>query len=361
MLPRPISASSLSLSSLHGRPGASMLCLAVIVGALSACDEPAVNPDVGLQDVVHDSHVHDAASDAGVDISSDAVTDMTNDDGSTPPQAVCLGATVKPSGGSDVTFCDQAYAERPFIRLPADSATVVYASLHLGEWVTRNGALQPSVPSAITDAEHGPDGVALDRYGYAIYRLTVVGSAVTEASVAVLVDDRLFLQQLQGLFFTGVVARRTSVDQFELVPTLPIAVRMGAALTLSDTPDGLHGYPIHTLAASVVNLTTNVRLPDGSCMPALSAATDSPFASEPGLVFSRIPNMHGGFDDVIVVDFPELGTSNMGNGGYLAPIGLASETPPPSISYGSDPHGAPGYGPSLSIDQVDSLVDGCTL
>lgn len=266
----------------------------------------------------------------------------------------CLEMDTVDTGDGPISRCLTGHADPPFVRLPPDTATTRYASFNGTHFVDRQGQ-NLDVPANAIDGEVADENHG-DRYGYAIYRLTFEGGTFTALTPAVLLDDRVFLERLKGVHFQGAISRHLGEGEYELDPSLPIALTLEDAIELSNEPDSLHGYPIHTIYARLANLDTGITRPDGSCLAALTdAGAQNPFAglTDVRLPMSRIPNMHGGFDDVIVIAWPDaVGGSNMGGGGYLTPIELARDAAPAPIAYGSHPHGNPTSAPTLSVEQV---------
>ena len=316
------------------------------IALLCALAAPGCLPDTSLDDGGRqDAQIEDAGAADG------QVGDAGGDDGEICPQTEPMR-----SGETDTVRCIQGFADRPYVRPPADTDEILYVSFNGEDFVSRSGPVAVDVPAAIVEREFGHGApVQGDRYGYAIYKLSMSNGAFVDLSPAVIVDDQVFLNALTDRHFQGVISRKLGPDTYEVVPTLPVALTVRPTVRLSAEPDDLHGFPIHTVDATIANISTGITRPDGACLPALGdAGAEDPFgAIDPTVTFSRIPNMHGNFDDVVVVEWPaEIGGSNMGSGGYQMPILLASPTAPEPIVYGSEPHGAPGASPSLHVTEV---------
>jgi len=272
------------------------------------------------------------------------------------------------SDGHAVIMCDQGFAEAPFVRPPPDEGAVVYGGLDMGakQLVTRGGRIDLGAALAsLVGTEQGPSGPSGDRYAYAIYRATLgTSQEVQSVAPAIIIDDAVFMQSyLIDIDLEGTISKRTGTDMlgstFELTPSLPIRLKTSHDLNRVDA--GIHGFPTVELAVTVTNLSAGVLSADGkTCLPALSSAGDqNPFfgvtdGSTPKL--SRVPNMHGGNDDVLVIWWP-MGGSDMANGFYIAPSMLmAQSTLKP---YVAAPHGNPIYAPFITVDVVKSGGAAC--
>jgi hypothetical protein len=231
----------------------------------------------------------------------------------------------------------------------------------------RGGAI-PLHPddAALFGGEHvGGSQPASDRYAYALYEVTLdEADRVKGFAPRILIQDQVFLDTyLAGRAFEGMISKPLGPDEcsimgaspcYELSPSAPIRVTFGGAAKPGQEPD-LHGYPVATIEAVVDNADAPVKGSSGGCMPALSSlGASDPFATQGKpvtLVFSRIPNMHGGFDDVLVVEWP-MGGSNMGAGQYAAPWRLMTGEALPD-AYNSAPHGTPWSAPQLHMNPVE--------
>jgi hypothetical protein len=265
-------------------------------------------------------------------------------------------------------MCEQGFADAPFVRPPPDTDAVVFAGLDLGakQLVTRNGRIDLGAAlAAAMGSEQAPSGSNGDRYAYAIYQAALGPNHEVQSVVpAIIVDDAVFMQSyLIDIDLEGVISQRTGTDSmgstFELTPSLPIRLKTKHDLQRMDA--GIHGFPTVDLAVTVANLSAGVLAADGrTCLSSLSSAGDhNPFlavAAGDTLRFSRVPNMHGGNDDELVVWW-SASTSDMATGFYIAPAMLMIQGM--MKQYVALPHGNPMYAPSITLDVVKSGGGAC--
>jgi hypothetical protein len=124
------------------------------------------------------------------------------------------------------------------------------------------------------------------------------------------------------------------------------------------------GYPRYALEGTIVNLDANVTGSDGTCMPSLTSLADAnPLDTSRGdrIRIMRVPSMHGAFDDVFTLDWPEdQYTNDMGSALFISTIALASPLPAWNPVQGS-PHGTPWSGPSFDTAVVTGGGADCSL
>jgi hypothetical protein len=124
-------------------------------------------------------------------------------------------------------------------------------------------------------------------------------------------------------------------------PTEPIRVELGTV-----EADGV-------VWGEIVNLASPVTASDGSCLPALAdLGAENPLTSsgDPGIWMHRHVNMHGGYDNVMLLGWPS-DNSNMATGLYAHPgllIGAGSR----ELLFESAPHGTPTAGPWVTLQEV---------
>jgi len=95
----------------------------------------------------------------------------------------------------------------------------------------------------------------------------------------------------------------------------------------------------------------------GDANPLFSATGD-----DDRVTIFRHPDMHGVFDDVFTLDWPDGVTAgnNMGPGLFISTAALmAAEIPSPTDAHNS-PHGTPWGGPSADLTVVTSGGEACT-
>ncbi|MGE0785964.1 MAG: hypothetical protein AB7S26_09770 [Sandaracinaceae bacterium] len=328
-------------------------------------DEDAGRSDAGGADGGSGDRDGGAVSDGGADSDACPVVHRETD-----------------AAGRDITVCDEAYGSAPFVRLPADSASEVYggivrrldAGLEL-VFMTRDTSNPiASPPPAWVGQEALPGDI---RYGYYLYRARVDGGAVQELTPVVRVDDRvlgsvLAAVVLGGRAIEGLASARTvdaSSGEVRFAyddHTVPMRIRFDAAPDEASFDDAT-GYPRHALYGTIENAHTAVTGSDGACLPALDTLAEAnPFSSATGdgdrVMLLRHPDMHGAFDDVFTIDWPEgtvPGGNNMGAGLFLSTAELLLAAPPTRDDASSFPHGVPWAGPSATLSVVDGGGDPC--
>jgi hypothetical protein len=277
---------------------------------------------------------------------------------------VLAGVCQKQSQGTTpdgylVILCEQGFAEAPAVRPPADTTSLVYAGLapRSKQLVTRSGRIDlGAVATSLIDKERaGTDSsVQGDRYAYTVYEVTLGPNQEVEKAVpAIIVDDAVFLRPYLGVDFEGVVSKREGPGKYELQPSLPI--RLKASTEVQRAGAGEHGFPTAVLVATISNAADSVTGAAGTtCLPSLaSAGEQNPLSDRssgrPELKLSRIPDMHGGFDDMMIFEWP-LGGMDMGGGLYLDPWQLMQTES--STHFQGSAHGTPWTIPWLTVDVV---------
>jgi hypothetical protein len=275
--------------------------------------------------------------------------------------------------GVAVISCEEGFGDAPFVRPPADTDSVVFGALDpmAKKLVTRTAPLDLDA-TAITSISKevgnmgAPQG---DRYAYAIYKATLGANQQVDTLVpAIMVDDAVFMQAyLTGIDLEGTISKQTSTDgggaTFDLTPSLPVHIKTTTDLQPMP-PTGTRVFPTVNMTATVSNATAAVLGADGStCLPSLASAGDqNPFKAVTGdvqLVFSRVPDMHGNFDNELVVAWPmQVGGTDMGVGLYISPAQLIAPSTP--TQYEAFPHGNPTSSPSVKLDIVKGGGQACT-
>jgi hypothetical protein len=99
-----------------------------------------------------------------------------------------------------------------------------------------------------------------------------------------------------------------------------------------------------------------------TCLPALNATPDqNPFfgvAADKTPQLSRVPNMHGQYDDVMTVVWP-MGGSDMSTEFFIGPWTLMMPTKSMLMKYTGAPHGNPSSDPFITLDVVTGGGQAC--
>lgn len=273
----------------------------------------------------------------------------------------------KQSAAGAVTVCEEAFAQAPLVRLPADVDGQVYGGVgrspsgelsFIGRGVSF--VLPPTTPWLEQESMGGD--VA---YGYFLYRAEVRSGAVQSVTRVVRVDDRVFQRLLAGRIYEGVISPRESTDAGDVrfafdMQTIAMRLRLDDTVQ-PDEQDRSAGYPRYALHGRIENATQGVRASDGGCLPSLASfGTQNPlFDATPGAGADRVSvmrhvNMHGGKDDVFTLDWP-AGVSagnNMGGGLFIGTWELIQPTAPALLAAENAPHGTPWGGPSSTLSAV---------
>ncbi len=288
---------------------------------------------------------------------------------STTDGGVCAVQHDESVDGSAIIVCDQAYADPPYVRPPADSTgsdpQLIYGGIEHGANFVMGFSGRgfrydaPGNPAWMTAEAH--DGV--QRYGYIVYVATVQAGAVQSLQPAIRIDDRVFATLLAGRAYEGLMSPRESsgpTPTFDFLHhTVPIRIALDAAPQMT-VLDQVSGYPRYALMGRVENATAAVRAADGGCLAALTSFGDTnPLGLADGgdeIQIARQPNMHGAYDDVFTLVWPPgtvgEGGSNMGAGLFISTAALLRSTPPDLTNAGSNPHGTPSDGPSADLQLV---------
>jgi hypothetical protein len=295
-------------------------CFACVVW-LCACPSPQPGPS-------------DGGSDGGADVQDAGALD-----------GLCVRQRVDSRG---VVICEQLHATAPLIRPPADTATSVY----VGFGSTSSGfqmigrARTWTPPTGFSGLIEGDGTGAGVPYGSSLYRATVSGDTVTGLVIVARVEEPLFLQHFAGRALEGGLSVRmdggAGYDFTNL--SLPVRVQLDAAPTDAGT-----------LVGHILNVSSGVRASTGACLPALTTYGEhNPLVGvspDPGrLEFQRTPDMHGGYDDVVVMNWssPSLGNT-MTPVGYVSVPDLLKSTPLDVSAFGGGvTHGTPNSAPSAS-------------
>lgn len=316
---------------------------------LAACDDGATDPDDGGR-----------VTDAGRDDAG------RQTDGGPPGGPICAEVAREMLDGQPIDVCLTAFETSPRVRLPADSAGVAYGGLAVADeqlvFRTRAGDLPVGSEPWVAEEQ------SARRYGYHLYRASLVDGAIESVTPVARIDDRVLMRPLRGLTLEGVVSERESSGgetrfAFE---SLNARVRIELDAALDETvvdPVGT-GQPRFALYGTVVNATAPVRAADGSCLPALTdlgEANPLHDAADARVFLLRHPDMHGAFDDVVTLDWPAgvTSTNNMGSGLFSPTADLLLDDPPAPSGYFSGPHGVPWGGPSAELTVVEGGGGGC--
>ncbi|MFO0599111.1 MAG: hypothetical protein U0228_27625 [Myxococcaceae bacterium] len=310
-----------------------LLSSAVIV--LTACPGPAPVPDGG-----------------------------TTDGGSV--SGACASEHSEVVAGQTVAVCEAIFASAPFVKLPADSADVVYGGFghdSAGQAIFKTRTTSITLPQTLPAWFDAESTFGQMRYAYFIYRAQLSGGAITSVTPVVRIDDRVFQRMLGGLVLEGQVSALDGGD-FILTPELPLRVKLDPApeTTATDTSTGWDRYAI---GGTIENAAGGVRASDGGCLAALSSfGAKNPLSGADGGVrvkLLRHPGMHVPFDDVFTFDWPEGVTSanNMGPGLYVPVSALLGTTPPVFTEASSHPHGVPWGGPTAELQVVTGGGQSC--
>jgi hypothetical protein len=274
--------------------------------------------------------------------------------------------------GAMITVCDQAYADPPYVRPPADAISsgngVVYGGVEdlpgglAASFATRTDRFTWQTAPTWLAAESQGGGI---RYGDLIYLAHVQGGMVQSVDPAIRIDDRVFSRLLANRAYEGLMSPRdTSMSglSFDYAHhTVPLRIKLDAAPQDTAQPSGSTGYAQYALLGHVENATAAVKGSDGGCIPALtSLGNANPLGLATGsgdvITIVRQPNMHGNHDDVFVFFWPDGTTpsgNNMGTGLFISTAALLRSAPPDVSEAGSFPHGTPSLGPSADLTQVE--------
>ncbi|HVY47142.1 MAG TPA: hypothetical protein VHB21_14745, partial [Minicystis sp.] len=239
------------------------------------------------------------------------------------------------------------------------------ALVRCDHFVDRDGhahAPTPAVKASLCQVESA-DGDA-KVHAFALYRTTLDASGkVASFERFATIDEKNLLAPLTSVVVEGTISARKQDGTYELDPSTPIRVALGAPKVMQAGPAGTTFYEID---GDVVNLDASVTASDGSCMPALSsdAATDPfPGAAHATLKFFRVPSMHLAGDDEGVFEFDadttSLGTC-MGPTWFVGPEALLAAKPPKLAAYDGFGHGTPGDIPNVHLAVVSGGGAACT-
>ena len=187
---------------------------------------------------------------------------------------------------------------------------------------------------------------------HSVYRATVVDGSVSAIEPFVYIDQIAILEaSYAGKVMEGLTSKRTGPGAFDVVPSLPIRVRVEAPELREE---------FHSTAHSILTLENAVSGKlgeDGTCLPALTSyGSENPW-SELDLASFDLwisTGMHGAFDDHLVVG------AAMGEAGLPTPAFMISLDPLLEPFVGTLPVGAPGSFPSIELRVVASGGGDCT-
>ena len=286
-------------------------------------------------------------------------------------KGVCAVEQTITEHGAQLLRCQELHPSAPALRLPADSPTLRYVAVApgAGQLITRDGELTISgAQRSLLDAESGSSEGAThgDRYAYTLYAASFDGAGtLTSLKPVIKIDDALLMgHAIAGRSFEGTISPFERIEdnwpRFKIEPTLKVRVEVDAAPARVED-DALHGRQTAVFKARIVNATSRVKGADGQCLPSLKeAGAEDPFPAAAGpreVEFTRVPNMHGGNDDVVVVAWDDA-SSNMDAGLYVSPARLLRDAPA-GVDYSSSPHGTPWNAPHMTLRLVSGGGGAC--
>ncbi len=308
-------------------------------------------------------------------------------DGGPPPNGVCATEhTGANADGDTVTFCDSFFAERPFVRPPADDkkssgvSTLYVAAMdtQYANLVDRQGTIYAVVGSDGHSATSLPAGLRAPSYRHQFLIYLVSGTVgtttdpnsnksvpsiqLTTAKPAILLEGK----QLDGVFlggWEGQVSKRLGDNLWDSTALVPIRItftsldKLANFMVWNDANVTLPDGERYAMVGAVDNRTSPVKASDGTCYPALSSYGDgNPLfsATSSNVRLLRYPAMHGPGEDELSFEYPE-GSINGGFNGmdwannrqvnsYLVihPAGMLQAAPTGEwVSIAINPHGSP--------------------
>jgi hypothetical protein len=316
----------------------------------------------------------------------------TGDSGVTPT-GVCereAGATVE---GATVARCEELFAERPFIRPPADRSDATTIDLYAGyealqaTFLDREGTSwvlhDASGPITSADAARLPAGLRWPSYRFLYTVWHVRGERVAPdgegrpgvrnaiVEPAITIPGEVIDSFALGTW-EGTVSRRTGENTFDATDRVRFRVvfeRMEpnehvAVLPEWDEPAVLLPEPeanMFRAVGTIQNWSERVTAADGTCLEAIGTlGAASPFfeATEPTLTLYRYPSMHGPGDHVTVLDYPpgsqDLSPNGMSGLYFNHPAALIqSEAHDPWDRWSSYPHATPNGHAVEAVVKVD--------
>jgi hypothetical protein len=277
--------------------------------------------------------------------------------------------------GDAIVLCKEAFSAPPLVCPPPDSnaggVQIVYGGIGapMGDpvLVSRDGQFPLSQDMA--EHEAGVTDTKV-RYGYFVYRAEVENNAVRKLTPVARIDDRVFMRRLAGLVLEGrMSARGVSNDEVQFdIDNLEVPVRIELGMSPAESKlDDMSGYPRFALYGKVANAHAAILASDGTCLRSTDTLGErDPFLDATGegdeVMILRHPNMHGGFDDVFTLDWPQgvTGANNMGSGLFIPVSALIQSEAPTLTEANTQPHGVPWGGPSADLSVVTGGGEACT-
>lgn len=270
---------------------------------------------------------------------------------------VCAEQHAATIDGREVVVCDAPFDEAPYVRLPENTSTRVFAELRADDIIDTDGETYAFLPSLAAQDE-------LERqHAVTLYAVTLEDGDVKDYAPAVVFDDRLFLEPFIGRAYEGKISKAVADGEWEEEATLDVRLEIGTKLSEdADLPD------FYEAEATFVNLTDSVTNDAGDCMPSLAShGTEAPFKEGVQVLWTagRVPSMHGYGDDQFVFTFFEdgqaTGGSMMSIAWYRGPMDIVNGTLDNSGEYFGIGHGSPNANPTIVVSAVTGGGEPCTV
>ncbi len=274
---------------------------------------------------------------------------------------VCSEQQMTTIDGVEIVECLALHDEAPYVRLPEDSDERRFVGLNPDRAVVefRGGevALNEDAMELLAPEYEDWDE---PRYAYLLYEVELDGEELKSVKPALMFNGEVFLHyNLAGLALEGLISAFDEMEggapRFELEPSLPIRVGFGEEIEQREMAPQGGSFRVYQLKGTITNLTEGVLGAGDDCIPALAdePETNPFFEAHTGEVeVIRYANMHTGFDDVIVVDWPTGGDNMGGEDLFARPIDLLRRDEV-SGPYHGTPHGTPWSSPTMDVEPVD--------
>jgi hypothetical protein len=299
------------------------------------------------------------------------------------PEACAETSRYVTSDGDEVTRCDALFADRPFVRVPADAVDgdvhTIFGAFDPEQGIVRpngetlllvdsNDVVRPFADAAAPWASRlvWPSSRVLV-YVYAwrgnLTTVTIDGQErpalrYVDARPAIYLPSEAIDGALLGAWegrVAGRLPQPEGIFQFGLDHGATIRVEYTA---LVPDPEGFVEWDVPgqsflegnkaTVVGQIVNMTTSVRGADGTCIAALSDDADIPFetATDGRLDLTRIAAMHVPGDMVLAHQYPSGSAWAAGGGmstmGPAHPAAFIQDAARPAwTDYAPFPHGTP--------------------
>jgi hypothetical protein len=319
-------------------------------------------------------------ADGGVN-DSGAGGDSGSSDSGVTPTGVCEAESTATVEGATVTRCDDLFAERPFVRPPADRSDATTIDVYAGyqaieaTFLDREGTTyvlhDAAGPINSADTARLPAGLRWPSYRFLYTVWHVRGERVAPdgegrpgvrnaiVEPAITFSGELIDSVALGAW-EGTVSRRTGDNTFDAADRVRFRVVFDrvepnehvAVLPEWDDPGVLLPAPeanMFRAIGTIQNWTERVTAADGTCLEAIGTlGAASPFfeATAPALTLYRYPSMHGPGDHVTVLDYPpgsrDLSVNGMSGLYFNHPAALLQVAPrDPWDRWSSYPHATP--------------------